>query len=147
MIDDMDINADMDIHSHEAWDQFLTVPVQLPEADPVESTNIKLIFDDMESCFSDGVSLEDSVRMLIEKKKLNPESEWVENALQNIVKTNPLALKCWYRLVDKSQAVADTYKKMVAASDTHSALECANYYKRNHADILALEVSLNNVSV
>lgn len=146
MIDDMDINVDMDVHSHEAWDKFLTVPVVVPEADPVEATNIKLIFNEMESCFTEGVTLEQSVKLLIEKKEQQPENEWVDNALRNVVKSSPLALKCWYRLVDQSQGVAEKYQKMVADSETYSALDCANFYKRNHADFLALEVSINDVS-
>jgi len=147
MIDDMDINVEMegDIHTHEVWDKFLTVPVTVPDEDPMENTNIKLIFDEMEPCFTHGVTLEEAVHMLIEKKKENPDNEWVDKALQNIVKTNPLALKCWYRLVDKAEGLAETYKNMKADSKKHSEADCANFYKRSHADILALEVSLNDV--
>jgi hypothetical protein len=113
MIDDMDINVDIDdIHSHECWSKFLTVPVAVPEADPVEETNIRVIFDEMEPIFREGVSLEETVRLLVEKRKQRPDLLWVENALNNIVKCSPLALKCWYRLVDESDKRADTYKTM-----------------------------------
>ena len=145
MIDDMDINVEMDIHSHEAWDQFLTVPVAVPEADAIEDTNIKLIFEGMEPVFTQGVSFEESVHLLVEKRKQQPGQAWVENALRHVVKCNPLALKCWFRLVDESQRLAETHKSMLANTDSHSAADCENFYKRSHADILALEVSLNEV--
>lgn len=145
MIDDMDINVEMDIHSHEAWDQFLTVPVAVPEADAVEDTNLKLIFEDMEPVFSPGMSLEDSIGKLIEMKKQQPGLTWVDNALQNVVKCSPLAMKCWFRLVDESQSLADTYKSMLKDSAKHSSTDCQHFYKRSHAEILALEVNLNEI--
>jgi enoyl-CoA hydratase/carnithine racemase len=151
MIDDMDINVEMDIHSHEAWDQFLTVPVAVPEADAVEDTNIKIIFNDMEAMFSQGVSFEESVNMLVAQREQSQSSgqqvaTWVDNALRHVVKCSPLALKCWFRLVDESQELADTYKGMLADPETHSAADCENFYKRSHADMLAKEVQINEVS-
>lgn len=147
MIDDMDINVDMeDIHAHESWDKFLTVPVAVPASDPVEDTNIQLIYEEMQGCFSLGLTLEQTLDMLLEKQQQQPECAWVQQALRNVSKASPLALKCWYKLVDRSQTLAATYKSMLADTESYSAEDCAHFYKRTHADLLALEVTINDVS-
>lgn len=147
MIDDMDINADIDIHSHEAWDQFLTVPVAVPEADPLEPTNIKLIFDEMAPCFEGVETLEDCLKLLVEKRKQyasdSEERAWVDKALANAVHCSPLALKCWFRLVDEAQDAAETFRSMSEEGSNHSAQDCSDFWKRKHADMLSLEVSIN----
>ena len=146
MIDDLDINADFeDVRFHEAWDRFLTVPVSAPEPDPVEETNIQLIFDEVEAIFKEGISLEESVQLLKKKREEDPDNVWVNNAIKNLVKCSPFALKCWFQLVDESEAIATKYKSMVSKKEYRPG-DSNNFYKQSHAKILALEVNISEVT-
>lgn len=141
MMDDIDINVEAeDVRKHEAWAHFLTVPVADMPEDPVDPCHIKLIFDQVETCFGAGVSVEESLRLLVERSG----EKWAQQALSHAVTCDPLALHCWFRLVDEAERRAQVYKDM-ALSDVNKSEELNAFFKRNHADMLAIEVRLNEL--